>query len=299
MCIKALGYICIESTEPWLWQSFMAEVVGFSPSAEPCIDGSLFFRMDAYSWRLQISPGQQNKVACAGWEVEDETALAQLMQQLQAYNIPFTEGSREECQHRRVRAFISLHDPSGARVEIFHHMKLDYQRLNSPAGVSEFVTGYNGDMGLGHYVIPTSNFAETLHFYTEILGFGKTDFMEFNFPGKEQSQGLHFLHVDNPRHHSLALFEDPEPAENGCVHLMFEVCNIDEVGYFMDRCAQHKIPIVYGLGRHTNDRMLSVYVQSPAGFAIEYGCDGVQLDWENYKPTESSSPSLWGHNWDL
>jgi 3,4-dihydroxy-9,10-secoandrosta-1,3,5(10)-triene-9,17-dione 4,5-dioxygenase len=43
--------------------------------------------------------------------------------------------------------------------------------------------------------------------------------------------------------------------------------------------------------------MMSVYVASPAGFALEYGCDGVQLDWDNYKVTESSEPSLWGHNW--
>ena len=53
------------------------------------------------------------------------------------------------------------------------------------------------------------------------------------------------------------------------------------------------------LGRHTNDLMMSVYVMSPGGFFIEFGCDGVQLDWTDYKPTESSVPSLWGHDWQL
>ncbi len=123
--------------------------------------------------------------------------------------------------------------------------------------------------------------------------------MHFKFSDDpaDPGQGLHFMHVNNPRHHSLALYED---ANNpvGCVHLMLEVLDVDEVGYCMDRVAEREIPIVSSLGRHTNDRMVSTYVQSPAGFALEYGFDGVQVDWQHYTPTESTRTSVWGHRWN-
>jgi 3,4-dihydroxy-9,10-secoandrosta-1,3,5(10)-triene-9,17-dione 4,5-dioxygenase len=131
------------------------------------------------------------------------------------------------------------------------------------------------------------------------MGFGQTDYMHFHFnpDPKDPGQGLHFLHCNNPRHHSLALFEDKNPHPGNLVHLMVEVDTLDDVGHFMDRVHQHKIDIVTGLGRHTNDRMVSMYIKTPAGFAMEFGFDGVQIDWANYTPTESSATSHWGHRW--
>jgi 3,4-dihydroxy-9,10-secoandrosta-1,3,5(10)-triene-9,17-dione 4,5-dioxygenase len=34
---------------------------------------------------------------------------------------------------------------------------------------------------------------------------------------------------------------------------------------------------------------------TPGGFALEFGCEGLQMDWEGYTPTVSTLPSLWGH----
>jgi 3,4-dihydroxy-9,10-secoandrosta-1,3,5(10)-triene-9,17-dione 4,5-dioxygenase len=43
--------------------------------------------------------------------------------------------------------------------------------------------------------------------------------------------------------------------------------------------------------------MVSIYVETPAGFALEYGFDGLQLDWSTYVPTFSKRESHWGHRW--
>lgn len=298
MDIKALGYIGIESTNPEQWRHYATHVIGMMV-APGMPEGDLFLKMDEYSWRIRVFKGDTDRLAIAGWELSCKADFDQALLELEAFDIPFERGSAEESAARRVREFVRLSDPSGGTLELFYCMQLDYCRLQSAVGVNAFVTGYHGDMGLGHYVIPSRNFKDTLDFYTRVLGFGETDYMHFHFSGEpdDPGQGLHFLHVNNPRHHSLAIFDDPKPPASGCVHLMFEVNNIDEVGYFMDRCKANDVPIVSTLGRHTNDLMLSVYAESPAGFAIEYGCDGVQLDWDNYKPTESSVPSLWGHSW--
>lgn len=299
MDIKALGYIAIESTNIESWRHFATDVVGMMIAPGMPEDEDLYLKMDEHPWRIRIFKGEQDRLAIAGWEVEDEASFNQAIKELEANDVACEFGSKAECDARRVKNFVRFRDPAGGQLELFYQMKLDYARLISPVGVSNFITGYHGDMGLGHYVIPTNNFAATVDFYVHVMGFGKTDYMHFHFSDQQNDpgQGLHFLHVNNPRHHSLAIFDDPNPPAHGCVHLMFEVPSVDEVGYFIDRCKQNDVQVVSSLGRHTNDLMMSVYVESPAGFALEYGCDGVQLDWKNYKVTESAEPSLWGHNW--
>jgi len=145
-------------------------------------------------------------------------------------------------------------------------------------------------MGIGHIAVPTPDIATSHAFYTGVMGFGQTDYMHFHFSadGSGPGQGLHFLHVNNPRHHSLALFEDSQPHPGDLVHLMLEVDDLDTLGMMIDRCRADGVRIIADLGRHTNDRMVSVYVESPAGFAVEYGFGGMQLNWAKYLPTESA-----------
>ncbi len=53
------------------------------------------------------------------------------------------------------------------------------------------------------------------------------------------------------------------------------------------------------LGKHTNDHMTSFYLMSPGGFAIEYGCGGRTIDWDHHTVFESTSVSLWGHDFSV
>ena len=79
------------------------------------------------------------------------------------------------------------------------------------------------------------------------------------------------------------------------LYQLHALTDVDEVGYCLDRVNAAGIPVVSTLGRHTNDRMLSFYMATPGGFALEFGCEGLQMDWEGYTPTVSTLPSLWGH----
>lgn len=300
MNILALGYIGISSTDIESWRRFAVDVVGMAEASSISESEALYLKLDEYAWRLGIFPGDHDGLLFAGWELRDQAAFDQAVSELEQANIPFERGSAELAAQRNVAELLRLRDPSGLSLELFYAMGLDYVQPHTLVS-GGFETGYHGDMGLGHFVIPTPHFEECHRFYTQVLGFGQTDYMHFQFsPAPDDAgQGLHFLHVDSPRHHSLALFQDPNPPASGCVHLMVEVKALDEVGYFIDRCKQHGVAIVSSLGRHTNDRMISVYAQSPGGFALEFGCDGVQLDWNSYKPTVSLKPSLWGHDWQM
>jgi 3,4-dihydroxy-9,10-secoandrosta-1,3,5(10)-triene-9,17-dione 4,5-dioxygenase len=128
------------------------------------------------------------------------------------------------------------------------------------------------------------------------LGFGDSDYMNFPMgPAPDAPEvKLHFMHCDNPRHHTVALYESPIPP-SGLIHTMVEVNNVDEVGHGLDRAMQNNVHISSSLGRHSNDMMVSFYMQTPSGFDLEFGYDGWQVDWETFTKQESKIPSFWGH----
>jgi 3,4-dihydroxy-9,10-secoandrosta-1,3,5(10)-triene-9,17-dione 4,5-dioxygenase len=296
---RALGYVVIESTDLAKWQHFATEVLGMMVAPSIREDGVLYIKMDEYNYRFRIVQSQRDCFSVAGWELAGEREFASAMEQLRTAGIAFERASPAVAATRQVRDLLSFTAPGGLRCELFYYMKLDYLPLISAVGVQRFVTGYHGSMGLGHIAAATPDLAASHAFFTGVMGFGQTDYMHLHFAPDpaDPGQGLHFLHCNNPRHHSLALFQDANPHPGDLVHLMVEVEDIDTLGRMMDRVHSNGVRVITNLGRHTNDRMVSLYVETPAGFALEYGFDGVQVDWSTYTPTDSMRTSHWGHRW--
>lgn len=295
MEIQNLAYIGIESKKMKEWEEFGTKVLGLMLS-ESSNKECLKLRMDGRPFRIAVHKGSKENFTYAGFELRDQTALNKAKEDLKKANIKFKYGDKKLAQSREVQELITFEDPMGTIIELFHGRTLDYQRFISPVGVSSFVTG---EMGLGHIVLPAADLKKNYEFYTKILGFQDTDYMSFNMgdADKDFSAGLHFLHCNNPRHHTIGLFESPHP--NGLLHLMIEVPNLDEVGYALDRMNTAGISLQSTIGRHTNDQMVSFYMISPSNFAIEFGYGGWQVDWEKFTPTISDAPSIWGHEFQV
>jgi 3,4-dihydroxy-9,10-secoandrosta-1,3,5(10)-triene-9,17-dione 4,5-dioxygenase len=45
--------------------------------------------------------------------------------------------------------------------------------------------------------------------------------------------------------------------------------------------------------------MCSVYLLAPGGIAVEYGFDGLLIDWQNHMATVSTEGDLWGHEYSF
>lgn len=296
MNIRSLAYAYIGAKDPAQWLTFGTDVMGMMQAPQRESDDTVFLKMDERPFRLAISKAEQDSLLCCGWELATQKEFESAKLALTAAGVSYTAGEAAAAEERGVKEFIAFNDPSGNALELFWGNHLDYAPFISPVGLSEFVTGHNGDMGFGHVVLPVSDLEACYDFYIDVLGFGDTDRMHFKFSDDpaDPGQGLRFLHCASPRHHSLALYED---ANNplGCVHLMVEVPEIDDVGFCLDRVQAREIPVVSTLGRHVNDKMLSFYMATPSGFAMEYGCHGLLVDWDNYTPTVSQLPSNWGH----
>jgi 3,4-dihydroxy-9,10-secoandrosta-1,3,5(10)-triene-9,17-dione 4,5-dioxygenase len=289
--IRSLGYLRIEATDPGAWRDFGTKLLGMTEGRGP-EPGAVYLRMDDFPARLVIVPGQADRLAASGWEVASESDLASVGQRLEQAGVPAKAGTPEELAARRVAGLLKFDDPSGHRLEAFWGASLDNRPAFCPYGIG-FVTG---DMGMGHLVIPAADDAAAMAFYTGVLGFRLRDTMAM--PGEVfgrppgSTAMMRFLGV-NARHHSLALA--PMASPSGCIHVMIEVATLDDVGRALDRCARRGGTISASLGRHANDQMVSFYVQTPGGFDIEYGTDGLLVDDATWVSRQTTAVSLWGH----
>ncbi len=289
--IRSMGYARVASTDLEAWKTFAGKVLGLAEGRGSNPD-HLYYRIDEVSARLVVFPAETDELSCIGWELADHVALQAAREHLAAAGVAFEEGSAEELAERRVQELVRFSDPFDNVFELFHGITYESRPVVTPYAAT-FVTG---DQGMGHVVIPVSDDVEALRFYTEVLGFRLRDSMSMpgEFVGKEPGSKvwLRFLGV-NPRHHSLAFLPMPNPSR--CVHLMLEVEALDDVGRALERVRKHKAPLSATLGRHMNDQMVSFYVRSPAGFDVEFGTEGLQVDDTRWVARESTAVSYWGH----
>lgn len=294
MGIKALGYVVIGTRKLDDWHRFLTEVAGVMPAAQ--IGKARTYRIDERAMRFLIEPADEERLSAAGYAVADEAALAALKARIAAAGRPLEDGSAAEAAARGVTSFFRTSDPAGNSLEFYHGDELSPDPFVSPLGVPEFVTG---DMGMGHAVFSAPDFEASLHFYRDVAGFHETDMPRFYFGGggpDDPGMGFAFLHADNGRHHSVALGEGPvQPA--GCVHVMLEYPSLVEVGKAHDRMKAHGCVESATLGQHCNDETVGFYVQTPSGFDLELGCDGLVIDPAHWQVTRHEGISIWGHEW--
>ncbi len=289
--IAALGYVRVMATDIDRWRELGFEVLGFAPGTGPEED-ALHFRMDERTARITVERGNADRVTAVGWEVRDHLALAELRQVLDEAGTPYSEMDQDLCDHRRIEGGISLKDPGGTPLEIFHGPVLDHSPVLTRYG-QKFVTG---PQGLGHVVMPTTNFDESYVFYTETLGFLPRGAFRMPTPPGMPPSRIRFLGI-NQRHHSLAIMPALEGRDPGLIHVMVEVDELDAVGRAYDQVMARDFPVSSTLGRHTNDKMVSFYVRVPGGWDIEYGTGGVLVDETHYTAEEITADSYWGHEW--
>ena len=289
MTIKELGYILVGAPSVEEWREFATETLGAMVADGP--DGVLYVKIDERAFRIGVLPGHGNGLHASGWLTTDGAAFEQAKQALERDGVEIRSGEPAGARIRCVQDYFGFRDPAGHWHELAWGPISDHTRFASPIGVSGFVTG---GMGLGHVVLTApDNFEEAVAFWVRPGRFAISDILHVTLPNETIRRRVYFLHCDNPRQHSMAFGELPVPG--GCIHIMMEVRTLDDVGRCLDRVKARGIAITATLGRHVNDEMISFYFRTPAGFAIEYGAGGKQMDWSRHVPFETTRGSHWGH----
>lgn len=291
--VAQLGYLGLSVSNVDEWERFAAQILGLQAGGREA-DGSLFLRMDEYHHRFIVHPTGKDDLAYIGWEVATEEALQTMAAQLTAAGITVQPGTPEEAEARRVAGLIKFHDPSGITSEIFYGPLVTYDKpFQSPRSISGFKTV---GQGLGHFVIFVDDLDRSLHFYRDVLGMRVSDFVRIS-PAPDVTLKVAFFHC-NPRHHSLAFAAMPQ-APKRLHHFMLQANSLDDVGSTYYLCQDQKVPIIMNLGKHTNDHMVSFYLRTPSGFAVEYGYGAREVDDSTWQVQVHTSGSIWGHQGHL
>ncbi|HTX47953.1 MAG TPA: VOC family protein [Caulobacteraceae bacterium] len=287
MSIGSLGYLGFKVKDAGAWDAFATGVLGLMPG-EPAGDARRY-RLDDLAWRIAVEPGDADDLAYVGFEVAGPAELEAVRNRLSEGGVAAGNGDPELIAERGVLGLITCRDPDGLAIEVFYGPTLRSETpFDSPAGVPSFVTG---DQGLGHVVLSTKDVAAARRFYQDILGFRLSDIIRMRM-GPQSSFEMEFFHC-NPRHHSLALIPIPMPKR--LHHFMVQVPTLDAVGFALERATAAQTPITASLGQHTNDRMVSFYSRTPAGFEVEFGQGAIEVDDATWRVSRHDKPSTWGH----
>jgi len=279
MSVQAFGYLGIGADKLDDWTQFATSTVGMQAVDRGAAGRA--FRMDDRRQRLFVDPALAQGERVFGWEVADAAALDELAGRLDRAGIAVRHEPAARADQRFVSGLIAFADPAGNRLEAFHGPMLADEPFSPGRSISGFRTG---PLGVGHAVLSVPRMADVLPFYLDLLGFRISDYFLKPVAG-------YFLHV-NSRHHSLALFES---GRSGMHHLMVEFFMLDDVGQAYDLAQAQPDRVAVTLGRHPNDLMTSFYMRSPAGFLVECGWGGREVDDATPPQQLEGAPSFWGH----
>jgi catechol 2,3-dioxygenase-like lactoylglutathione lyase family enzyme len=207
-------------------------------------------------------------------------------------------------------ATVDLVDPGGARVRVvsgMHELPAlpvqvpltvnaghDVKRANAtqrparePARVQR----------LGHVVLQTNRYVETLDWYLRHLGLIVSDFLYY--PGqRERGPVMSFIRCDRggtpTDHHTLAMTLGPS---NRYVHSAYQVADLDALAaggeYLLGRGYRRS----WGIGRHVEGSQIFDYWRDPDGFLVEHFSDGDMFDNSlepGWAPLTASGLAQWG-----
>lgn len=205
---------------------------------------------------------------------------------------------------------VELTDPSGLRVRVVadthkltalpaqapHTLNLGHEvaRINrtqrpprEPALVQR----------LGHVVVQTTKYRETLDWYLRHLGLIVSDFLYY--PG-QRARGpvMSFIRCDRGRtpadHHTLALVLGPA---NRYVHSAYQVADLDALAAGGEYLRDHGYYRSWGIGRHIQGSQIFDYWRDPDGFLVEHFSDGDMFDSTlepGWAPFTASGLAQWG-----
>ena len=264
--VTELGYVRFGVSDLSAWRELASDILATEivDEGEP---GCLYLRTDSWHHRIILEESGEDDLTSAGFRVAGVEEFSDIKQKLSAAGISYTEGGNQLATQRRVLDIISLEDPAGNPIEIFHGPQVDaYKPFHPSRGMfGKFVTG---DGGVGHMILRHNGFEDTYNFYTLL---GMRGGIEYKFPLEDgATRDVMFMHC-NSRDHTVAF---GPPSKKSINHLMLEVDNIDDVFLTHEKVQASQYPVMISLGKHANDHMFSFYFATPSGWFIEVGCSG-------------------------
>ncbi|MHA7651667.1 VOC family protein [Mycobacterium sp. ML4] len=150
---------------------------------------------------------------------------------------------------------------------------------------------------LGHLVLQSTKYLQSLNWYLDTLGMIVSDFQYF--PGqRERGPTMSFIRCDRGStpadHHTLALALGPA---NRYLHSAYQVSDLDALAAGGEYLAERGYVRSWGIGRHIQGSQIFDYWRDPDGFLVEHFTDGDMFDntlEPGWAPLTASGLAQWG-----
>ena len=205
---------------------------------------------------------------------------------------------------------VDLVDPSGARVRVVadpHQLPALPTQRSLTFNFGHDVTRRNATQRpprepakverLGHLVLQTTRYLETLNWYLEHLGMIVSDFLYFDGQ-RERGPAMSFIRCDRAStptdHHTLAIALGPA---NRYVHSAYQVPDLDSLAAGGEHLRERGYRRSWGIGRHIQGSQIFDYWRDPDGFLVEHFTDGDLFDCTlepGWAPMTASGLAQWG-----
>ena len=150
---------------------------------------------------------------------------------------------------------------------------------------------------LGHVVLQSSRYRETLDWYLEHLGLIVSDFLYYEGQ-RERGPTMSFIRCDRGSeptdHHTLAMTLGPS---NRYVHSAFQVADLDAMAAGGEHLLEQGYHRSWGIGRHIQGSQVFDYWRDPDGLLVEHFTDGDMFDCTlepGWAPMTASGLAQWG-----
>ena len=150
---------------------------------------------------------------------------------------------------------------------------------------------------LGHVVLQTTTYVQTLNWYLQHLGLIVSDFKYFQGQ-RERGPTMSFIRCDQGAtptdHHTLAMTLGPR---NRYVHSAFQVADIDALAAGGEYLRDDGFHRSWGIGRHIEGSQIFDYWRDPDGLLVEHFTDGDRFDCTlepGWSPMTASGLAQWG-----
>ncbi|OBK27643.1 2,3-dihydroxybiphenyl 1,2-dioxygenase [Mycobacterium asiaticum] len=150
---------------------------------------------------------------------------------------------------------------------------------------------------LGHLVLQSTKYLQSLNWYLDNLGMIVSDFQYF--PGqRERGPTMSFIRCDRGSmptdHHTLALALGPA---NRYLHSAYQVSDLDALAAGGEYLRERGYFRSWGIGRHIQGSQIFDYWRDPDGFLVEHFTDGDLFDntlEPGWAPLTASGLAQWG-----
>jgi 2,3-dihydroxybiphenyl 1,2-dioxygenase len=261
--VTELGYMTIGVGDLSRWKDFAGEILGLEvvDEGEP---RRCYLRMDFWHHRVVVEENGSDDLQGLGFRVAGPEEFVAMKKLLSEAGVAHRICSRAQAEDRHVLELMTLEDPNGNPLEIFHGPHVQYSKPFHPGRrmYGRFATGTGG---MGHCILRNNGLDETYRFYRML---GMRGGIEYKIPRPDGTvaEAL-FMHC-NDRDHTVAFGLGGTKRIN---HLMIEVERFDDLIYTYELVQRRKIPIGITLGKHSNDHQYSFYFLNPSNWLIELG----------------------------